>query len=265
MKLSFLSPSSLATLFLGLAPLSLSADEANLAKELANPVSSLISVPLQNNLDFGIGPGEGHRYTLNLQPVMPFEINEDWNLISRTIFPLVETEGTQADGSGDAFGLGDTVQSFFLSPENSSLIWGAGAAFLLPTATDEILGGDRWGAGPTAVVLKQEGPWSVGMLANHLWDLGGDHSRDEVNATFVQPFVNYITENKTTYALNVEATYDWHGEEWTMPVNMMVSQLFTIGDQPVQVFGGFRYYLDAPQGGPEWGLRFGITFLFPAN
>nr|MCU0749451.1 hypothetical protein [Akkermansiaceae bacterium] len=152
---------------------------------------------------------------------------------------------------------------FFFSPKSSDPIWGIGPAFLVPTATDSLLGSEKWGAGPTAVVLKQDGPWTYGALANHLWSFAGDDGRDEVNATFLQPFVSYITPTKTTFTINSETTYDWSNEQWNVPVNFIVSQLLKIGDQPVQLFAGARYYLETPDGGPEWGLRLGITFLFP--
>lgn len=241
------------------------ADDTDLAKKLANPVADLISVPIQSNYDFGIGPGDGTKWTTNIQPVIPFGINDDWNLISRTILPVIDQQGITPGGTTDEFGLGDTVQSFFFSPKSSDPIWGLGPAFLIPTATDSLLGSEKWGVGPTAVVLKQDGPWTYGALANHLWSFAGDDGREDVNATFIQPFVSYITSNKTTFTLNSETTYDWLNEQWNVPVNFIVSQLLKIGDQPVQLFAGARYYPETPDSGPEWGLRFGITFLFPKS
>jgi hypothetical protein len=237
--------------------------DADLAKQLANPISSLISVPIQSNLDFGIGLGDGTRWYTNVQPVIPFGLNDEWNVISRTILPVVDVEGVQPGGRGDEFGLGDTVQSLFFSPKQGDPIWGVGPVFLIPTATDPQLGGEKWGVGPTGVVLRQQGPWTYGMLANHLWDFAGDDSRSSVNATFLQPFVSYITPTKTTFSLAFESTYTWQENQWTAPLNVTVSQLAKIGEQPVQLFAGARYYLDKPDGGPEWGIRFGMTFLFP--
>ena len=185
------------------------ADDVELAMKLSNPIADLISAPIQSNYDFGIGAGDGTRWTTNIQPVMPFSLTENWNLISRTVLPVVDQEGVALGGAGDAFGLGDTVQSFFFSPKASSPIWGVGPAFLLPTATDDLLGGDQWGMGPTAVVLKQTGPWTYGALANHLWDFAGDSDRPGVNATFIQPFLAYTLPTATTFTLNLESTYDW--------------------------------------------------------
>lgn len=236
--------------------------ETELAKKLSNPVSDLVSVPFQGNLDFGNGPAGGQRFTLNVQPVIPITINEDWNLISRTILPVIDQEGTGFGGAGDAFGLGDTVQSFFFSPRESDPIWGLGPVFLFPTATDAFLGGDKWGVGPTGVVLKQTGPWTYGALANHLWDVAGSGS-SQVNATFIQPFLAYNAPGGWTFTVNSESTYDWSSNDWTVPVNLIVSKLQPIGGQPVQFFGGIRGYIDKPDQAPEWGLRFGFTLLFP--
>jgi hypothetical protein len=241
-------------------------EEADFAKKLANPISDLISLPIQANVDFGVGPGEGTVWRTNIQPVIPFAISEDWNLISRSILPVIDQEGLAAAGNSlDEFGLGDLTQSLFFSPKQSSPIWGVGPVILIPTATDELLGAGKWGIGPTAVVLKQSGPWTVGGLVNHLWDVAGEGDRDPVNATFLQPFAAYILPTKTTLTLNTEATYDWSNSQWTVPLNFVVSQLFKVGDQPMQAFVGARYYAQRPDDGPEWGLRLGLTFLFPKS
>ena len=239
-------------------------DAADLAKQLSNPVASLISVPFQFNWDTGIGPKDADATILNIQPVVPFKLNEDWNLISRTIVP-VRWRDTPADGIDSTFGLGDTVQSLFLSPSAAVGGWivGAGPVALLPTATDSAFQGRQLGLGPTAVGLRQHGGWTYGLLANHLWGLTDPDDRDPVNATFLQPFVSYTTQSATTFALLTESTYDWNADQWTVPINAAVSQLVTIGDQHVSFQLGGRVYAEKPDGGPDWGARASVTFLFP--
>ena len=238
----------------------------DLAKKLSNPIASLISVPFQFNYDHGYGPDDGDKATLNIQPVIPFAINEDWNVISRTILP-VTWQNDIAGPSGTQFGLGDTTQSFFFSPSKpteSGIIWGAGPAFLIPTATDEFLGTGKWGAGPTAVVLKQEGPWTVGMLGNHIWSFAGQSDRADVSSTFLQPFISYTTKDAWTFSLNTESTYDWEANAWSVPINFTVAKLITIDKQPISLTAGIRYWADAPDNGPNGlGFRVALTFLFP--
>ena len=243
-----------------------SADPQELAKKLSNPVASLISVPFQENMDWGGGVGEnGFQSKLNIQPVVPISISKNANLIVRTILPVIY----QADitGLGDQqFGLGDTVQSFFYSPKaptKGGIIWGAGPVFLWPTATSKYTGGDKLGAGPTVVLLKQSGRSTFGLLANHIWSVAGDHDRGDVSATFVNPFFSYTTKRATTYSFNTETTYDWESEKWIVPLNLNVSQLVRVGKQPMSFGMGGRYYLSSPRSGPNWGLRFTTTFLFP--
>ncbi|MFO1515012.1 MAG: transporter [Verrucomicrobiota bacterium] len=238
--------------------------QAELAKKLNNPVASLISVPIQNNWDFGIGPADAMKYTANIQPVIPVSISEDWNVIVRTILPVIYAESPT--GGSSTSGLGDTTQSFFLSPKNptkSGWIWGAGPVFYWPTSTDDALGTGKVGAGPTAVLLKQEHGWTYGILANHIWSFAGQGDTPDINATFLQPFLSFTTKTYTTFTLNTESTYDWDNSQWTVPLNLMVAQLVKIGKMPVQFQIGGRYYAERPMNGPDWGLRFTVVFLFP--
>ena len=239
--------------------------DVDLAKKLSNPVASMISVPFQFNWDTGIGPKDADRVVLNVQPVFPFPLNEDWNLISRTILQISYLDST-ADGVDSAFGLGDTVQSFFFSPKEpttSGWITGVGPVLLLPTATEDAFKSKQWGLGPTAVALRQHDGWTYGGLANHIWGVNNPSDREKISATFLQPFVSYTTPNAVTFLATTESTYDWKAEQWTVPIIAAVSKLTSIGDQKVSFQIGGRYYADAPEGGPDWGLRFTATFLFP--
>jgi hypothetical protein len=246
---------------------STAAYEYDLAQQLSNPVAALVSVPLQFNYDQGIGSsGDGERYLLNIQPVVPFSLTPELNLISRTIIPLIDQKDV-VPGGGSQSGFGDVVQSLFLSPAKPSpggLIYGVGAAFLLPTASDSLLGAEQWAVGPTGVALRQQGPWTAGVLANHRWSVAGDNDRASVNATFIQPFVTYVTPTRTTFAINTESTYDWNRSQWTVPVNLNVLQLFKVGNQLLQVGVGARYWADGSDFAPEGlGIRFTTTLLFP--
>jgi hypothetical protein len=237
----------------------------DLAKKLANPVADLISVPFQLNYNQGFGDGDGEQTYLNFQPVIPISISRDWNVISRTILPIVSQDDV-LPGEGSQFGFGATTQSFFFSPKQPTrfgLIWGVGPVFLIPTATDDIAT-DQWGAGLTAVGLRQSGPWTVGALGNHIWSISGDDEDGDISSTFLQPFLSYTTPKATSFTLNTESTYDWENERWSVPINAVVAQVVRIGGRPVQLGLGARYWLDAPEGGPDgWGARAQVTLLFP--
>ena len=165
----------------------------------------------------------------------------------------------------EEFGLGDITQSFFFSPTpKGEFIWAVGPVALIPTATGDTLGSGKLGLGPTVLGLIQHKHRTVGMLANHVWSVVGDDDRPELSSTFIQPFVAYNTKSAWTFTLNSESTYDWNHEQWSVPINGLVSKLFHIGKQPISIGGGVRYWAESPDGGPEgFGGRLVITLLFP--
>jgi len=265
-KQDLIAAASLAALAIASADAWAQKTDEEIALAAQNPVAAMISVPFQYNYDQNIGPREtGHKNYVNVQPVIPISLNDDWNLISRTIVPVV----WQSDifpGSGSQSGIGDITQSFFFSPKKPTAggwIWGAGPVIYMPTASDDLLGADKWGLGPTAVFLKQEHGFTYGALANHIWSTGGS-GRADISNTFLQPFFSYTTQTHTTFALNSESSYDWETEKWSVPFNLMVSQLVKVGEQRLQLQAGARYWATSPDSGPHgWGFRFTVTFLFP--
>jgi hypothetical protein len=241
--------------------------EHALAMKLQNPVAALISVPFQSNFEWGGGlRSEGFKYLLNFQPVIPISITQDWNLISRTIVPVIHQDDVVPDSTQG--GLGDILQSVFFSPKApgvGGIIWGVGPALLLPTSTEDFLGAQKFAIGPTAVALRQHSGWTYGMLANHLVSTGGTDATSDVNATYLQPFVSFTSRTHTTFALNTESTYDWENSKWTVPLNLMVSQLLKLGGQPMQFQIGPKLYVEGPTGASDWGIRFTYTLLFPTS
>lgn len=264
-------------------------DKAELAKKTLNPVAAMISVPIQVNYDSRVGPyDDGRVWRTNVQPVVPVSLNESWNLISRTIVPIVSQEGilsghvktppypraaSEAADDLDTWGLGDTLQSFFFSPvkPTAGWIWGVGPVLYLATATDSALGAEKWGAGPTAVLLRQEHGFTYGVLVNHVWSVAGNRQRDDVNASYLQPFLSYTLKTYTSFSVNTESSYNWlaeGGNRWSVPVNFAISQLLKVGGLPLSVLVGARYWAESPKmGGQEynkgWGYRAQLQFLFP--
>lgn len=265
---SLIAAACLAALAIASADAWAQQSEEEIAKAAQNPVAAMISLPLQYNYDQNIGPLEdGHKSYINVQPVIPFSLNEDWNLISRTIVPVI-WQSDLFPGAGSQSGIGDTTASLFFSPKkptSGGWIWGVGPVFYLPTASDDLLGADKWGAGPTAVFLKQEHGFTYGALMNHIWSVGGDSDRADISNTFLQPFFSYTTKTHTTFAVNTESSYNWETEQWSVPINLLVKQLVKVGEQRLQLTAGARYWADSPDNiGPQgWGARFEVSFLFP--
>ncbi|MGH8753751.1 MAG: transporter [Burkholderiales bacterium] len=240
------------------------AAEFGLAMELRNPLADLVTVPLESNFDFGSGSNRAMIYTLNVQPVIPFELTKDWILVTRTIIPFIHQKAPEP-GMGDKTGLSDITQSFFISPRKLVGGWivGAGPVFLYPSATETALGTGKWGAGPTAAVFRQSGGWTYGVLANHIWSFAGNSNREQVNTTLVDPSLSYTWKNDFAVEFDGESTYDWKQKQWIVPLTVSCSQLVNIGKRPVSFQLGGRYFAERPTGGPDWGIVFTLTLVFP--
>lgn len=236
----------------------------DLAKKLANPISDLVSVPLQFNWEQNVGPEEATRFILNAQPVMPFAVNKDWNLIMRLIVPFI-SQPALSEGGSPAFGVGDVQTSFFISPSRPGLVWGVGPAISLPSTSIPTLGTEKWSAGPTAIVLKQNGKSTYGALWNQVWSFSGNNTRADVNQMFLQPFFAYQATRTVTVTLQSETTANWEVEEdrWTVPINVMFGKLSTFGVFPASYQLGVGGFVAHPEAGPSWKLRGAIVILLP--
>jgi hypothetical protein len=266
---SMLAVVLLAALF-ATRPATAELSKEELAKLAQNPIANLISLPLQNDTNFNVGPLNGTQNILNIQPVIPIELNKDWNLITRTIMPLI-WQPAFVPGEGTEFGLGDTQLSGFLSPSEpgpGGLIWGAGAIAQLPTDTNARLGNKNWGLGPTAVVLRLEkgSPWVYGVLVNNVWSLSSDERGGAYNNFLMQPFINYNFTGGTYITSAPIITANWKaesGQKWTVPLGIGVGHIFHFGRLPVNTQIGAYYNVVHPDEGANWQLRFQVQFMFP--
>ena len=219
-------------------------------------------MPLQANWDFGLGDREAVGTLLNVQPVMPFGISQDTNIILRVIMPLTLQP---ASGGARINGLGDIVATAFFSLVKSGrIIWGAGPVFLLPAATHASLGSEKFGIGPSVVALAQPGPWTVGILFNQIWSVSGANDRDDVNSTFLQPFLNYNLGGGLSAGVSVEASANWEADQaWTAPLLFSISKVTLLGKRPVSFAIAAGPTIASPDDGADWRFRLAATFLFP--
>ena len=238
---------------------------AELARAAQNPVASMISLPFQSNTDFNFGPLDKTQSVLNVQPVIPFDLNENWNLITRTIVPIVSMPGF-FPGQERETGIGDTVFTAFLSPKKSGKwIWGAGAAALIPTNTDDRLGPDEWGIGPSVVALTMPGKWVVGGIANNIWSVG-EESGNKVNLMTIQPFVNYNMDGGWFLVSAPIITANWEApdnQQWTVPLGGGFGRIFRIGKQPINASIQYYYNVEKPDFVGDTNLRLVWQFMFP--
>ena len=242
------------------------ADQAELAKKAQNPVASMISLPFQNTFNFGLGPYDRTQYILNIQPVVPISLSDNWNLISRTILPVVYQPDTWAP-DGSTGGVGDIQATFFLSPAKAGkVIWGAGPVLQLPTGTNQMLTQGKWGLGPSIVLLTMPGHWVLGILANNIWSVSGQEDRQEVNQFLLQYFINYNLPQGWYLTSAPILTANWKaedGDKWTVPFGAGVGKIFRVGKQPMNGQIAAFYNAEKPAGGPDWSLRIQLQILFP--
>jgi hypothetical protein len=244
----------------------------DLRAAVQNPVGAMYSLPLKFTFDYGAPNGEAS--FLNIQPVIPITVG-DWNYINRIIAPLIDTPG-EVTGTpeipntfpGDgATGLGDINYSLFVSPAKpKGFIWGLGPSIMLPTATDEQLGSEKWSAGPTGVVLVQPKWGTYGGLVRQLWSFAGDDDRASVNQTLIEPFLNYNLDKGWYLISDMIIIANWQadsGNRWTVPLGGGVGKLLKIGNQAINVRTEAYYNVEKPDLAPDWQWGFTVQFLFP--
>jgi hypothetical protein len=260
------------------------ASQDDLEAKVQNPVAALISVPFQNNTYFGLGPDHDKTVNvLNIQPVIPIPAG-DWNIISRTIVPLIyvphinfggaasDFDGTITANAGprgipETFGLGDINETLFLSPARPGpLIWGVGPAVTIPTASSSILGAGKVSLGPSAVVLVQPKPWTIGALFRQQWSIIGPNGRTDVNQSLLQPFVSYNLPDGWNLSTGPVITANWSADSaqrWTVPIGGGFGRVFKVGNQPVSAALQAYYNAERPEFAPRWSIRATVTLLFP--
>jgi hypothetical protein len=263
-----LAAATLATALLVSAPVRAELSAEELAKLAQNPVGNLISVPFQNNTNYNVGPLNGNQNILNIQPVIPIEISPEWNIITRTIVPVISQPKLSQD-SERKNGIGDTAFTAFLSPAKpGQWIWGVGPIVQIPTNTSDELGNKNWGLGPSFVVLHLDhgSPWVYGVLLNNVWSLSSSKQGGSYNNGLIQPFVNYNFKGGLYLTSAPIATVDWKADSdqrWTVPLGGGIGKIFHLGRLPVNTQLSAYYNVVHPDNGANWQLRAQLQFMFP--
>jgi hypothetical protein len=239
-------------------------EKVDIEKAAQNPIASMYVLPIQNNTQFGVGPDNGTQNVTNVQPVIPVGLGEKVNLIIRTIIPLINQPLPDNESK---FGLGDIALSlFFTARDPGKLIWGVGPAIGLPTATDPVLGTEKWSAGPAIILLIQPGGWTLGLVAQNTWSFAGNDDRADVNQFFTNPFI--VRQIKKGWYVNSAPiiTANWEaesGQQWLVPIGVGLGKIFRIGKLPINAQMGYYNYVVKPDNGPDWQLRAQVNFMWP--
>ena len=260
------------TLALGLAVLFVSSSllraqetgdrKEELAQTAANPIADLVSLPLQFNNDFGLGPYDRSASVLNVQPVVPLAGGK---VVTRTIFPFVWLPDITAESGNLSSGLSDIVFTAFYVPSSGSTMWGVGPVLEFPSGGSE-RGSQKWSAGLSGVALAQPGNWTLGVLANNVWSYAGDEDRADVNKGLLQYFIVYQLGGGWYANSAPIITVDWkaaEGQKWKIPFGAGGGKLLFLGKLPVNLQSQAYYYVVKPDAGPDWQLRFQVQVLFP--
>lgn len=237
-------------------------DAAALAKESANPLAAMISLPIQFNFNNGIGDYNQTQTLVNLMPAIPFRLSDKFNVLNRIILPIVSQPDLTPE-KGSTFGLGSINYSMFLTPAKlGKVIWGVGPAFNIPTRTNDLLGSPEFGIGPTFIALTMPGNWAIGMTANNVWS----YTNSNLNSLYSQVFVVYTFPSAWFVQMMPTITANWNAEEgqkWSIPLGANMGKVVMFGKQPIKLIGGGSYYAVSPDNGPDWQLFFQAVFLFP--
>ena len=247
--------------------------QEEIAKASQNPLTAMYSLPIQNNTYFNIGPDDKTKNIANFQPVLPFDLNDDWTVVTRTIVPLVSNPSLGQAPYERTFGIGDTTFTAFFTPKaatESGWIWGIGPSLYFPTATDNDLGTNKWGAGASAVALKMDGKFVYGALVSNVWSFAGsgqDEGIEKVNAMTFQPFVNYNLDDGWFVASVPIITANWEADSdhtWTVPMGLGVGRAMKLGKIPMTAqIHGYYNVMTPDDYGDEWQMRIQVQLLFP--
>ena len=267
------SPSE-AELMSKLTPAQLEALQEHIIKNSQNPVGNIGVIPFQNNFNYGVGPYTRFQFNLNIQPVAPFMLSKNMNLIARTIFPIINQPSfappdvcASAFGCASTFGIGDTQEQLFFAPRTKpgAFIWGAGPIFQFPTASPDILGSGKWSVGPAVVGLVMPGRIVTGILATQLWSFAGKSDRPDVNTALFQPFFNYNFKHGWAITTAPILTANWTAtqDKWAVPLGGGVSKTFKLGDQLMSLSAQYYTYVTRPISNPQTNLKITWSLLYP--